>query len=272
MKKTAIAMLVVGGLAAFSCGQAFGQAGIVESAKSIMKDKQESVVWITGVGKILATKGGVEVGKQEVKIEALGTIVDKSGMAVVAYSHVDQTSVRDAGQMQLTNDISDVKMRLPDGTELPASIVMKDLDLDLAFIRPDADDETVKKTKFTPIDLSDAGTAGILDEVVVLSRLGKNMNNEPVVSLRRIASIVNKPRKYYIPAGDVSGGLPMFASDGKILGISVFRKIAGMMAILPAKDVLEIAKQALEKKTEAPPTTKPDVEKKDAEKAAEKPG
>lgn len=270
MKRAVIALLTVVGLATLPCGLALGQDAVVESAKKIMKDKQDSVVWITGVGKMSATKSGVEVGKQEVKIEAYGTVVDKSGMVVAAYSHVDKTVAMEHNpQMQITNDISDIKIRMADGTELPASIVMKDPDLDLAFIKPDAGDETVQKTVFTPIDLSDGGSADILDQVIELSRLGKTMNDTPVVALQRIASIVSKPRKYYIISGSASGGLPFFAADGKILGISVFRKAGRMMVILPAKDILEIAKQALEKKPETP-APKPDTEKKEEEKAPEK--
>src|SRR6185369_12543088 len=66
-------------------------------------------------------------------------------------------------------EVTDVKMILDDGTEAPAEIVLRDRDLDLAFIRP----KSKPASPMTAVDLSKTGSAQLLDEIIVLDRLNK---------------------------------------------------------------------------------------------------
>ena len=108
-----------------------------------------------------------------------------------------------------------------------------------------------------------------LDEVVRLSRLGKDMNRELAVELDRISAIIAKPRMLYI-LGSAQPGAPVFAPDGGLLGIIVFHKkaggddigrggpnVGGTPVILPTTDVKKIADQAREEMTKAPAATQP---------------
>ena len=71
--------------------------------------------------------------------------------------------------VEITTEPTDVKIRLSNGRELPAKIVLRDEDLDLAFLRP----TTKPETPLVALDLTDAAKPALLDQVLVLSRLGR---------------------------------------------------------------------------------------------------
>jgi S1-C subfamily serine protease len=175
-------------------------------------------------------------------------------------------SVMQDGQqqkIQSKTQFSDVKMRLADGTEIPARLIMKDPDLDLAFIAPEKDGEAALPT-FTYVDLKNGARANELDVVVALGRLGKSLNRESTVNLGRLSAVVRKPRTFYVGTIAQALGVPVFTLEKEILGIALMRKgpggggmslgniMGGGMApvVLPAEDVLEVAEQAKRKAQE----------------------
>lgn len=181
------------------------------------------------------------------------------------------------------SSLSDVKITLADGTEIDAKLVLKDPDLDLAFIMPQKTDDTELPTfKYVPLDKN--AKAEQLDAMIGLSRLDKSMNRECTVWMSRVAAVVTKPRTFY--CGGAEGvGTPAFTEDGKTLGISIIRipKTGGKGAmqgvqpvILPAEDVMEVAEQAIQaaakqatEKTEEPAAE--EAKDADSEKAVDAP-
>jgi hypothetical protein len=104
-------------------------------------------------------------------VEAVATVIDPGGLTVMSLSSLDPGAMisRLMGaasgdeKMQIVSEPSDVRIRLADGRELPARIVLRDQDLDLAFIRP-----TAKPTApLTAINLADDARPQLLDDVVV---------------------------------------------------------------------------------------------------------
>jgi hypothetical protein len=93
----------------------------------------------------------------------------------------------------------------------------------------------------------------LLDDVIVLGRLGKDLNREPVVMTHEVISLVSKPRTF-AKIGVQSLGLPVFNKDGKFLGVGINRfsakgdsdsqNIVPTNVVLPAADLLESAAQA----------------------------
>jgi hypothetical protein len=94
----------------------------------------------------------------------------------------------------------------------------------------------------------------------------------PAVSVGRIEAVVDKPRTFYVLGGAMWGyalGAPVFAVDGKLIGVLFLRTVNaqtdqnhgfmfsnlsqwGMMPIvLPASDIAEGVKQALEARVPA---------------------
>ena len=138
---------------------------------------------------------------------------------------------------------SDVKLRLSDGKELPARIVLRDEDLDLAFLRP-----TTKPEKpLVAINLADEGKPALLDPVVVLTRLGRVGGWAPAASLQTIGAIIEKPRTFYVVETGSAGGMgtPAFTPSGKVVGLLTMRSIqsgrSGMFAMMSGSEGLAVA-------------------------------
>jgi S1-C subfamily serine protease len=212
---------------------------------------------------------GREVRSSDDTVEAVGTVIDAGGLTVVSLGSINpggmMTKLMGAGGnegLEIVSEPTDVKLRLSDGREIQATIVLRDEDLNIAFIRPTA----APDKPFVAIDLADAAQPAILDEVIVFGRMGRVGGWAPSAALRDIGGIILKPRTFYVLAGDASGvGTPAFLPNGKVVGVLTVRQIAterasplaamngaeglGLLAvILPAADVLETAKQATEKK------------------------
>jgi len=155
--------------------------------------------------------------------------------------------------------LSDVKILFEDGTEVPAEVVLRDKDLDLAFVRP----KSKITAELTPLDLSKSGRVDLLDQVIALNRLGNAAGRAYAASFERIAAVVERPRLFYVPETSFTTtalGAPAFTLDGKLVGLFVMRTLRGrssgggmgMMGmqpenitgiILPADDIQKAAKQ-----------------------------
>ena len=257
-----------------------------DAARQVFDKHQKAVVWVTAVMKMRAggALGGM-FGRQEQKVEAVGTVIDESGLTVLSYTVLDPTAILNAAmagaggggglgeeKIEFKSELSGVKIRLADGTEVAAKLVLKDDDLDLAFVMP-----TEKGKKLPYLDLrakSDAPKVKALDEVISVWRLGQALDRQPAVGIGRVAAVVNKPRTFYVCSGIEGGiGAPAFAGDGTPLGVMVFRRqgmessMRGMFSmsaanamstvVVPAADVMEVAQQALSKTDEAPAPQEP---------------
>ncbi|MHB0913075.1 MAG: S1 family peptidase [Armatimonadota bacterium] len=248
MKKL-FALLVVAVLAAGACSaDPDAQAG-----REIAGKQSDAVITVQYVLQTTASYGG-ESETSESKDEATGTIIDPSGLVVMSLSTTtaDEESYMPE-EYQVTSNVTDVKLILGDGQELPARIVLRDKDLDLAFVRPIAQVE-----KALPyVDLANSSSPELFEKTFTLTRLGAIANRCAAGSLGRVLAIVEKPRTLYVPegTGDYGAdlGSPVFTLDSKVVGIMVSRSAPpggesgydwGMYIVLPGSDVLEVAKQA----------------------------
>jgi S1-C subfamily serine protease len=240
------------------------------AARDVVKKWQEAVVNVRIVLKIRMSMSGREMQSSDDPVDTVGTVIDPSGLTVLSLGALNPGGMMsklmgsgDSGQpsMEITSEPTDVKIRLASGRELPAKIVLRDEDLDLAFIRP-----TGKPDKpLVALDLTADAKPALLDQVLVLSRLGRVGGWAPSATLGDIGAIIEKPRTFYVLAGGADGvGTPAFLTNGRVIGLLTLRQIEagragfgsmmgssesmGMLGvILPAADVLEIAKQAPEK-------------------------
>lgn len=236
------------------------------AAEGPLKDKalalatahKDSVLFLSAVVEIEITAGDNPSKKEERKVEMLGTVLSADGLIVVPNSTLDVASTVD-GRTMMTQQgpiklsakgtTKEVKILMPDGSEVAAKVAFKDPDLDLAFIRP----EKADGVKLTPINTAENAPMGLLDDVIILGRMGKDLNREPVVFTSEIISIVSKPRTFG-KIGSQSLGMPVFNKEGKFLGIGINRFSAKSDSenqgpipnnvILPAADLMEAAAQA----------------------------
>jgi len=228
--------------------------------RQTMSQWADAVVSLKIVAKMRMSAKGREMQEEEQANEAKATVIDPSGLMVASLSDVDpsrmvEMRMQEDPDFKVEANITDLKIRLADGKEIPAKIVLRDKDLDLAYVRP----KEKLPAPLPAVDLSNAAKPQVLDEIVVLGRLGEAVNRAPSASLDRILAIVEKPRTLYVPGITtmMAGlGCPVFTLDGKVVGLLVMRSIprgAGgsgspygdnMPVIIPAADVLEGVKQA----------------------------
>jgi len=238
------------------------------ATRKILDQYKDAVIWVSAVARINFTTDDAKglpfnVPEREQKFETRGTLIGSDGLVVTALSMLDpsrqisgRTYSTPAGQIKIDAAVTlkEVKIIMPDGTELPADVVMKDADLDLAFIRPKPDAKELKAVVFKPIELTNNATADIADDVVTVSRTDEVLNRQPAIERGHVTALIRKPRMFICATG-TEYGCPTFTTDGRLLGITVnrFAKDKSPQAvILPATDVLEIAAQV---KTPKPTAT-----------------
>jgi hypothetical protein len=231
--------------------------------RAILEQNRQSIVSIQVILKMSYSGGS---SGNEIKQELTGMVIDSSGLTVVALSASDPTEMYqrlaadDSSRSRIQTEITDVKILLEDGTELPAEIVLRDKDFDLAFLRP----TTKPATPLVAVNLANSASALALDEVVALHRLNSAAGRACAAAHERISAVIKKPRTFYIPenTASISAGAPAFALDGNLLGVFVMRAISTKgggrnyrnnmtVIILPAGDILKAAKQAPEPKKES---------------------
>ncbi len=242
------------------------------NAREVVKKWQAAIVNVRVVLKTRTSMAGRELQSSDDTVEGIGTVIDPSGLVVMSLGVLNpggmMTKLMGAmggggadQKMEFTSEPTDLKVRLPDGRELAAKIALRDEDLDLAFLRPLAPPDK----PLVAVNLAEAAKPALLDQVVVLSRLGRVGGWTPGAALHDIGAIIERPRTFFVlatPATTV--GVPAFMPNGRIVGLLTVRQVdagrAGMMSmmggteslgllpvILPAADVLEISKQAAEK-------------------------
>ena len=251
----------------FACP--FGRADeLAEKGRDLFKQHQHAVVTVQVVVKVSYSGAG---RSSENKQDLTGTVVDPSGLTVLALSACDPSDMYqrmmsdEAAKYKLDIEVTDIRILLDDGTEIPSEIVLRDKDLDLAFVRP----KTKPPSPMAAVDLSKSAPVQILDQVVTLNRLNSAAGRAYAASVERITAVLQKPRTFYIPDSTMTSttlGSPAFTLDGNVVGVFVMRAISSKgggvrnyrdsmtTIILPAQDILKAASQV--------PGAKPADEKK----------
>lgn len=231
-----------------------GYAGADEAAvkgRAVLAANQDAVITVRIINSF--SYGGQE---NENESEATATIIGSDGLAVLSLYAVDPSSLAQQVREEMEDfvvKVTGLDMILADGREVPAEVVLRDKDLDIAFIRPieKPSDEMVF------VDMAANGKPELLDELVVVTQLGKVARRTHSVFLDRIEAIIEKPRTLYVP-GDARGRMilssPAFMLDGEFVGVGVMRAIRSkgmgggigdnvMIIVVPAADIIEASEQ-----------------------------
>lgn len=234
------------------------------AARQIVAANQDAVVTVRLVLKQTYSSPGAATEEMEEKMEVTGTIIDATGLTAVSMVATDPSSLyadmmgeEDDG-FKMESQVTDVKLLMSDGAELPASIVLRDKDLDLALIRL----KTPPEKPMAFVDFSKPSKIEQFDPVAILGRLGKVAQRACAGAISRVTAVVNKPRAFYSLGGDsFQLGSPAFSLTGEAVGICVLRKMnvgedsysffdfhggdSNMIpVILPASDIIELATQS----------------------------
>ncbi len=252
-------ILLVSALAALICASILPASAdeLAKAGRAVVAKWQDAIVTAQLVIKTTVTYEGEQSPPQEDKVEANALVIDGAGLVVTPLSEIspDESMAdflgEEADKYKISTEITDVKILLGNGQEIPATVVLRDKELDLAFLRA-----TTKPEKpLTAIDLAKGSKPELLDNVLALSRQGTAANRAVAASLDRIETIVEKPRFFSIPDQGLDMGASVFTIDGAFAGLVVMRQLpaaAGSSSwynnstqiILPAADIHEVAKQA----------------------------
>jgi hypothetical protein len=221
------------------------------AARAVVAKFAPAVLPLRATVRMQGSVNGKDLPPRDSAIAVGATVIDPSGLAVLSLSRLEpeDTITRTVSQMaptakvDLSSDVSNVQMRLPNGREVPAHIVLRDQELDLAFVRPEA-------ALPSPLRAIDAPSAKpeMFDLLIVLLRGPDPDGTGSMAGLAYVDGVIQKPRLYFSIAGTQAMGSPVFDKAGQFVGLIVRRRTnarGGTAAsILPADDLREIAKQA----------------------------
>ncbi len=242
-------------LAVTCCAQPMSAAADATAGRALVKRYADAIVGVELVVTIKMKVGDREAPPREQRIEVNGTVISPSGLTVTTLAEVDPQSAFEAmranapggNRVELVGaDFKEVKLRLADGREVPARFVLKDADLDLAFMAPDVAAAEGTAKEFAYVKLEDAAQGEMLGDYFNLSRAPKVLQRVPMVRAGQVSGIVEKPRRVYLMT-DQTVGTPSFDAQGRVLGISLQHFANGRrtgLVVVPAADIAEMAKQA----------------------------
>ena len=247
-----------------------------EAAREVVEANGEALVTVKLVLKSQMSFGGFSGDDSESVHEVLGTVISEDGLIVTSLTntnplHLMEDLMSSMGsamgtadmELEMGSSIEGLTILLKDGREIKGKIVLRDRDLDLAFVRA----EEALPDYVASVNLDAEPEVNAYDPLIVPSRLGRVANRIVTAEFPRVSGILERPRLLYV-IGDqffTHYGTPAFTVDGDCVGISVIRKIpftgsggglgAMMMnpqemmtniaaVVVPGKDVLEIAQQA----------------------------
>ena len=224
-----------------------------EAGRAIMNRYADAIVGVELVVTIKVKVGDREQPPREQRIEVNATVISPQGLAVTTLAAVDPQVAFEAlrasqpggrGPELVGTDFKEVKLRLADGKEVAAKFVLKDIDLDLAFIAPESSGDA---KEFPSVRLGEAAEGEVLGSYYYVARAPKTLQRVPIIRATTVAGIVEKPRRFFLMT-EQSPGTPVFDAAGRILGITVQNFANGRQTgfvVLPAADIAEMARQAV---------------------------
>jgi len=190
------------------------------------------------VGAVIQMSMGM-MGEQEIETQTTGVVIDASGLTMVSATALNPTgdepqTVEAGPDMEITieSEVESTYLQLANGKKVEARVVLTDAELDVAFlqpVKPLGDDVKLAATKVGAA----AKLPGLLDQVIVLDRLGKAANFAPTVRFARVEAVLQEPRPLCVLRA--SPGCPVFDGNGTLLGLVVSLKeegAGGMMGMM----------------------------------------
>ncbi len=224
-------------------------------ALAIHEKYQEAIITVKAVIDIEVVVGGSANQSQEQRLEVPGTVIDATGLTVVSNATIDvgkqiesQIARQVRGrQVDVKTTFKEVNLLLPDGTEISARVVMKDDDLDVAFVLPDAAEVEAEGVEFVAVSFPDeTPKVTLLEPIVILNRLGKDLDRTLSLYVTKVEALIKKPRPFVL-THNTSTGTPAFLPSGEPIGLFVRRIVDGnatSTVVLPSKEVARLAREA----------------------------
>lgn len=235
-------------------------AAALRAARTVLSRYGQALVTVRLTIKQRRVFEGREHVGRDSTLEVLGTVLRPDGLTVISdLTSNPEALFRFGSETQVETETSDVSIVLQDGRELPARFVLRDAALDLAFVAPVA-----PPSPLPYVELRKTAVPRPLDDLVLLSQLGRTLGREVGVTVGRVRAVVRKPRTFVVPApvdGLLALGGPAFDAGGRPVGLVVLRRAPGGLGemggvrdmfdaltavVLSAGDVQELAAQAVQ--------------------------
>ena len=176
-----------------------GQDRVSENLASLAKRYQESLVRVRYTQQVQVSTAEPA---QEQELTTTGLITSTDGLVMVSavvfepFNQVPQgVGIRFPASVNRADaQIRDVRIRI-DGTEYPATLLGRNADADLAFLKIEAEGQS-----FEPVTFDKTNVATLGQQVVVLSRLPDPLGPNLAVELTRVQSILTKPQAGFLVA------------------------------------------------------------------------
>ncbi len=241
-----------------------------------------SIVSVEIVVKYEFSYGG-ETNTSEQKIPAIGTILTPDGLVVVSAMGFSTETFRqmmgqmmgDTEQFQFKVSPQSFKVHLAGETKpLDAELIATDSKLGIGFLRiKDLGERTLTPAQFKEAPLS------VGQELMIVTRMGKNFDYAPVVQKVLLGGTISKPRRAFVSGGLASTepGALVYTMEGEAVGFTIFlpelfasdegeafsaftmmftRSLMSLASpsgfILPISELKPIMEQALQRKAPAP--------------------
>jgi S1-C subfamily serine protease len=257
MKRSYLLVAVASAIAAATSSGA-AEEPRAAAGRALVKRYADAIVSVELVVTLKMKMGEKEAPPREQRIEVNGTVISPTGLTVTTLGQVDPQATLEAlragsgggnrGIEIVGSEFKEVKLRLANGTEVPARFVLKDADLDLAFMAPEVTPENASR-EFPYVKLDEFTGGALLDEFFYLGRAAKVQQRVPLVRTTEIIGMVERPRRLYLLTEQSPQwmGTPVFNAAGRVLGITLQHFANGQrsgLIVLPAEDIAEMAKQA----------------------------
>jgi hypothetical protein len=260
MKFPSRLLLVLGFLAVIlaPCARALPESEAT-AGRLLARRYVDAIVGVKGSVFMKITIGLRSIPPTERKIDVSATVISASGLTLTSLSAVDPRELFESMRGQLNTgadplelgqtDFKNLRLRMTDGTEIPAKIVWKDSEHDLVLLSPDG--AAAGNRTFSFVDLNQAtDSASLLGDYFHLSRAGEAFKRVLMVRPCTVIGIVERPRRLLLVTTDMfpdALGCPIFDSEGRVLGICLNNidkgRPSGSM-VVPATDIAAAIAQA----------------------------
>lgn len=174
--------------------------------------------------------------KQETKQEALGIVVDKSGLIMVPTSATDpgaHLKMMFGDEAEVTSTVTSLKVVVGNETkELVAAVVANDEKIGVSYVKI----TELGDRQLTPLSFDAKGTMALGASVYAVRRLAESFDFAPCVRRLEVSGQIKKPRPAWALSEGIEPGSPLFDASGALCGfvahIDVADKGAGREAMM----------------------------------------
>lgn len=232
------------------------RADMRDAARNTVENHGDAVITVEVVQELTMSAGG-QNNVSENKTETIGVVVDPSGLLVTSLVQIDPSGMiermQGAEDMGFSAKVKEVTYILSDNSRVPATVVLRDVDLDIAVLRPiDTPAEPM-----VHVPLGNPVEPRLMDELYAVSRMGRIARRTGMAISGEVQGLVDRPRTYYIASPDIQNaslGVPVFAADGGLVGVQLLRVLPNstqqedraLAVIIPAADIADVVDQAPE--------------------------